>query len=208
MKRTLLFLILSLFAASGLTAQPFQAGEHYRDVSDRGDRVGEGPVEVVEFFAYTCVHCYNMVPMFNDWADGLAENVSFRRVPVVFNPTGEVLAKAYYAAVALDKVDDLHMPLFRAIHDDRKRLDSRGALRDFFAEHGVDPEEFDKAFDSFQVDMQVRRARTMARRYQVRSTPSLGIAGRYISDPGEAGGGYDALLRLGDWLVDRELSRR
>jgi thiol:disulfide interchange protein DsbA len=49
-------------------------------------------------------------------------------------------------------------------------------LRDLFEDNGVDPAQFDKAFDSFGVDSQVRQADARARSAKISGTPSLMVA--------------------------------
>ena len=53
--------------------------------------------------------------------------------------------------------ETVHPVIFDAMHVDRKRLVSRLELRDLFEDNGVDPEKFDKAFDSFGVDLKSAR---------------------------------------------------
>ncbi len=51
-----------------------------------------GQIEVLEFFSYSCVHCYRFEPVMKDWMKTLPSNVFVKRTPVGFNaalkPTG------------------------------------------------------------------------------------------------------------------------
>ena len=42
-------------------------------------------IEVLEFFWYGCIHCYNLEPKIESWLKTLPKDVEFRRVPAVFN---------------------------------------------------------------------------------------------------------------------------
>ena len=44
-----------------------------------------GQIEVLEFFSYSCVHCYRFEPVMKDWMKTLPSNVVFKRTPVGFN---------------------------------------------------------------------------------------------------------------------------
>ena len=44
-----------------------------------------GQVEVLEFFAYSCIHCYRFEPLFAAWKAKQPAKVQARRVPVAFS---------------------------------------------------------------------------------------------------------------------------
>ncbi|MFW9621188.1 MAG: thiol:disulfide interchange protein DsbA/DsbL, partial [Macromonas sp.] len=67
-----------------------------------------GQIEVVEFFAYSCIHCYNFEPLLRDWVKQLPPNVVVRRTPVAFNAAFEPQQRLYYALEALGLLDSLH----------------------------------------------------------------------------------------------------
>jgi thiol:disulfide interchange protein DsbA len=89
----------------------------------------------------------------------------------------------------------------------RKRLTSRLELRDLFEDNGVDPEKFDKAFDSFGVDSQVRQADARARSARISGTPSLMVAGKYLIET-RAAGSQTNMLDIARYLVEKELAAR
>ena len=78
--------------------------------------VPEGKVEVVEFFWYGCPHCFHMEPELKKWLDRKPDQVIFKRVPSPLNPSWTVHAQFYYAAEAIGATEQLHEPLFEAIH--------------------------------------------------------------------------------------------
>jgi thiol:disulfide interchange protein DsbA len=67
----------------------------------------------------------------------------------------------------------------------------------------ADPEEFDQVFDSFQVNAKMRRAENLAQRFRIRSTPTIVVNGKYLTDLGDAGG-PEPMVRLGQWLLEQE----
>jgi len=198
-----LSLIAVLFLLPSLAlAQSYQEGDQYR-VNDREQRFSDQPREVVEFFWYGCGGCYAFLPAAEQWKDSLPDDVAFVRVPAVLNPRWRVHGKAYYVAEALDMVDDIHGEMFNALHEERRQIDDQDSMRDFFVEQGADPDAFDEAFDSFEVDAKLRRAENLARRFSIRSTPSVVVNGRYVTDLSSAGG-VDGLVELGNWLLQRD----
>ena len=45
-----------------------------------------GQIEVVEFFAYSCIHCYRFEPLLEAWVKKLPTDVKLRRLPAAFSP--------------------------------------------------------------------------------------------------------------------------
>ena len=196
LKRSFLLFTLSVLSLGALAQQ----GDGYRTLNAEPPTV-EGPVEVLEFFWYGCGACYQFAPLVDAWKADLPENVVFKRVPAVLNPNWRLHGQAFYTAEALGVTDRLHSRIFNAIHQERRFLQSQADVRSLFLSNGVSGEDFDTAWNSFAVDSQLRRAERLARDYQVRATPSIVVAGHYVSDPRTAGG-LSELLQLTDRLAE------
>jgi thiol:disulfide interchange protein DsbA len=182
----------------------FQPGTHYqRFPSAQGTSSSPDMIEVAEIFWYGCPHCYTFDPYLEDWRQNIPEDVSFVRIPAVWNALLQIHARAFYAARALNVSDQLHTAFFREIHINRNGLDSQDALADFFAGHGVDPDEFNAAFESFAVNNFMNRADDLSRRYRVGSVPTVVVNGKYTTDAGMAGS-YEDLMELIDELIAME----
>jgi thiol-disulfide isomerase/thioredoxin len=115
-------LAMSLALALPAQAQEFIEGEHYDLIAPAIRTTSGDKIEVTEFFAYSCGHCYNFDPVLAKWKSTLPDDVAFRGSPAVWNGLMEVHAKAFYAAEALDVLDKMHIPLFQAIIVDRKTM--------------------------------------------------------------------------------------
>ena len=153
-------------------------GQHYQTLNPPV-AVGRGTdVVVTEFFWYGCGHCYTFEPMLTAWGKQLPEGAVLQPSPAVWNDAMRIHAKAYYLTEVLGVKETVHPVIFDAMHVDRKRLVSRLELRDLFEDNGVDPEKFDKAFDSFGVGSQVRQADSRARSAKISVTPSMMVAGK------------------------------
>lgn len=138
-----------------------------------------GQIEVLEFFAYTCIHCYNFEPLFEDWKKGVRSDVVVRRVPVAFSEAFVPLQRLYYALEGMQQLDALHMKVFKAIHDEKLRLTTPDAILAWVGKQGLDTKKFTGFYNAFAMDGKVRRAVQLQDAYQVEGTPSLGIAGRF-----------------------------
>ena len=136
-------------------------------------------IEVLEFFAYSCIHCFNFEPVFSDWIKQKPAHVVVRRTPVAFNEGFVPLQRLYYTLEAMDLVETLHERAFRAFHVDKLRLTTPEAIADWVAKQGVDRQKFTSMYNSFAVAGKAKRATQLQEAYQVEGTPALGVAGRY-----------------------------
>lgn len=200
-------LVLACAAVAG--AQPpmqYLAGQHYTRLSEPAPTRSQPGVDVIEFFLYSCPHCYAFDPNIRQWVEQLPEFANFRRVPVMFGPHGRTYARIFYTAKVLGVLDQLHKDIFDAIHQRGRPLVKRDAIRAFFVEHGVDAAAFDRVFDSEKVAARVDKAAALARAYKVMSVPSIGVAGRYWVNSGQAGGNK-AMLPIAEFLISRTHAR-
>ena len=207
-----LALILTAFmgwamAAVSVAEDRWVEGRHYQTVTPPV-AVGRGSdVVVTEFFWYGCGHCYTFEPMLTAWGKQLPAGAVVQPSPAVWNDPMRLHAKAYYIADVLGVKETLHPVIFDAMHVQRKRLVSRLELRDLFEDNGVEPAQFDKAFDCFGVDSQVRQADARPRSAKISGTPSLMVAGKYLIET-RAAGSQTNMLEIARFLVDKELAAR
>lgn len=158
-----------------------------------------GKTEVLEFFAYSCPHCAVMEPLVAKWSEGFDDNVVLKRVPVAFNAGMADLQRAYFVLEALDRLD-LHPKLFNAIHQEKRALFDKKALRKWAAEHNIAESDFDNAFDSFGTQTKANRANDLIRLYQIQGTPSLAIGGKYVTSPALTNG-YEETVNVAEALL-------
>lgn len=171
--------LAAVHAADSPAPPPFQEGRDYVRVPTPMPPAAPGKIEVVEFFSYTCPHCYDLDPTVRDWLKRKPENVTFTQMAVALGASWEPSARAFYAAEALGVLDKMHQPLFDAIHRDRRKLTSEDDLAAFFAEHGVDQDAFRKAYQSFTTETQLLRSNWLAQRFGVRGVPTVIVNGQY-----------------------------
>lgn len=200
-------------AQSSVTPAPaaetrFREGRHYQRLSP-AQPTSSGPdtIEVAEVFWYGCPHCYEFEPFVQDWKTKTPEGVSVVSIPATWNPLLMLHARAFYTAEALGVIDDVHMAVFREFHERRNPLDSEARIRDFFASQGVAEEDFDRSWNSFNVQSKVQRAEQLARRYRVTGVPMLVVNGKYVVD-GRSAGGLREMLDVAEELVTLEKAAR
>lgn len=199
MTGVLLLVFCGVAAGQGLASR-YVAGEHYNVADEPMTQPDDGKVHAVEFFLYTCPHCYHLEPALEEWRRGLPDDVEFTRVPVLFGGNSQAYARLYYTAEQLGVLEDVHPKIFDAIHEQGQRFASEAEVRDFMEQQGVDGDEFVKVFKSDAVTKKVREAGEIMRAYQVKVTPSMGVAGQYYIS-GRTAGSNDRMFDVVDYLV-------
>ena len=204
LRRLFLALVLATVGLSAGAEDPqWVEGEHY-DLITPAVRTNSGDdIEVAEFFWYGCNHCYNFEPVLEKWRESKPDDVAVVGSPAMWNPLMEIHARAFYTAKALGVFEEMHPVIFQAINVDRKRLASEDALADLFAAHGVDREDFSRAYNSFGVDSQVRQANARARSARITGTPEMMVNGKYRITTRKAGSQAN-MLRIADYLIEKE----
>jgi len=186
----------------------FELGVHYARLSPtQPTSSNPDQIEVCEVFWYGCPHCFEFDPDLKRWLETKPDNVSFVRVPAVWNPLLQLHARAFYTAEALGKGAEMHDEFFREINERGKRLDSEAELAAFFGRFDVDATAFKAAFDSFEVHAKLQRADELSRRYRIQSVPTIVVNGKYTTGGGEVGS-WEELLALVDELVAVEGAAR
>jgi len=172
----------------------------------QGTSSSPGKIEVAEVFWYGCSHCYALEPMLSDWVKKLPADVSFVRIPVIWNPVNETHARIYYTAEALGKLDQITPAMFRSIHVENRPMTDEKDIQLLFEQNGVSATDFNKAFRSFSVDSQIKRAKDLTVKYHVRGVPLIVVDGKYTTDGPEIHSHQD-MLAVTEELIQRERQR-
>lgn len=178
--------LVVVVAGVGLFFRPDAAPYRTLDVADR-----TGPVRVVEFFSYGCVHCRSFERLLDSWAESLPEGAVFERAHVAFSEQDRLLARAHFALDRHNALEANHGRIFRAIHDRNRRFTSAEALADFVDGHGVAREAF---LATLRSPRAARRVQAVEERYialGLTGVPALAVDGKYVI--GMAGGRREAL---------------
>ncbi|MDJ0917251.1 MAG: DsbA family protein [Woeseiaceae bacterium] len=191
----------------------FKEGTHFaRMVPSQPTWGGADKIEVVEFFWYGCPHCYDFEPYLKRWKDQKDPNVRFVKIPAMWQPVLELHARLFYTEEVLARNGQIKDPasfrnmVFEEYHRRGNRLTSERAIYQLFERVGISQEDFDKTWNSFEVDQNIRKAKDLARRYSIASVPAIVVNGKYRTGGSEAGS-YTKLIEIIDELTAREAIR-
>jgi len=191
----------------------FKEGQNYiRLVPTQPTVGGADKIEVAEFFYYLCPHCYNFEPLIKGWAKDKPANVRFVQVPAMWNQILVLHGRMYYTSEILARngiIEDSALfdaTVYQEMHVRKNQLGSQNAIQKIFERFGVSADDFDRTWNSFEVDQKLRVAADLARRYSVASTPTIVVNGKYRFGAQEAGS-YPKVIEVIDELIVRESLR-
>jgi thiol:disulfide interchange protein DsbA len=204
--------MLSVTAWLGHTSawaqQAFRSGKDYITLERPvATEAGTGKIEVLEFFWYSCPHCNQFEPAFEQWAKNAPKDVVVRRVPVAFRDDFVPQQRLYYTLEAMNLVEKMHIRVFTAIHGEKLMLNSDAAVLAWAEKQGIDKAKFEQAYKSFGVATKAKRAVQLQNDFKIEGVPSLGVAGRFYID-GTLAGSMPRALQVADALIAQSRQSR
>jgi protein dithiol oxidoreductase (disulfide-forming) len=198
-------------------------GTHYFRVQPEQPTSTPGKIEVLDVFSYACPACNSFQPTLDELKAALPANAQMAYLPAAFNPGEDwpVFQRAFLAAQSLGVVEKTHDAMYDAIWRDgslaiadkathrllpRDRQPTIEDVAKFYARYGLTQEAFLAAANSFSIESQMKRCDSEIQTYQVDSTPTLIVNGRYRLTP-ESAGGYRQTIDLVLYLVGQEKPR-
>lgn len=203
-------LIAAALAPCAAHAQPPKVPQELKDyVPVRPQQTTENAnkIEVLEFFQYTCPHCYSYDPVLASWRKTLPADVEYRRNPIAWDQSTAPHVRIYYTLEAMKKTDEMHGKVFRAIQVDRRPLLKPDEIADFMAANGIDRKLWLDTFNSFTVNARTNRASQVWKAYRVDGTPSMAVDGKWLTAPSMVGTREGSLAVL-DYLIGRARNER
>lgn len=187
--------------ASAWAQQAFRSGKDYITLERPvATEAGSGKIEVLEFFWYSCPHCNQFEPAFEQWAKNAPKDVVVRRVPVSFRDDFVPQQRLYYTLEAMNLVEKMHIRVFTAIHGEKLMLNSDASVLAWAEKQGIDKTKFAETYKSFGVATKAKRAVQLQNDFKIEGVPSLGVAGRFYID-GTLAGSMPRALQVADALI-------
>lgn len=182
----LLGLAAGFTSLSASAADP-QAGSQYLVLPSVQPTDSGVKVEVIEFFAYYCPHCYAFEPALEAWVKKQGDNIVFKRVHVQGGASVLPQQRLFYTLDAMGLLNQYHQKVFDAMHQQHLRLSSDEQVFDWVAQNGIDRAKFIDTYRSFGIQAKLRRAAGMMDTYYIDRWPLVVIDGRFATSPSHAG---------------------
>jgi len=184
--KTALYLIFFLSVSISCKAEnKFIENLHYKRVSmlTTIEKNSTEKIEIIEFFLYSCPHCYELEPKLEKWIEKNKDKVTFKRVPAVISASWVALAKAYYIAEKRNILPQTHDALFKSIHDEKKIYFNEYALAKFYENYGLSQDDFMLDFNSKEITEKASEARKLTVKYAFRGVPAVVINKEFKTAP-------------------------
>jgi len=166
-----------------------QAGAQYLVLPSVQPTDAGNKVEVIEFFAYYCPHCYAFEPALEAWVKKQGDNIVFKRVHIQGGASVLPQQRLFYTLDAMGLLNQYHQKVFDAMHQQHLRLSSDEQVFDWVAQNGIDRAKFVDTYRSFGIQAKLRRAGAMMDSYGVDRWPLVVVDGRFVTSPSHAGAG-------------------
>lgn len=187
-------MLLISFSTALLAVEP-KPGVNFKTTKNIIPTESKDKIEVVELFWYGCIHCFNMDPYLDKWADNLPKDVTFKRIPAIPRKDWIESAKAYYALETLGVVNKLHEKLFDAIHKEKslKHNDTKALIKWIAVNGKLDKKDVESAFNSFSMKAKLSRSYKIFKSAGATGVPTMIIDGKYFTSSTMAGGEQNAI---------------
>ncbi|MYF37369.1 MAG: thiol:disulfide interchange protein DsbA/DsbL [Gammaproteobacteria bacterium] len=189
LKRASVVCLFWCIAQVGSTTEEYEAGIDYKVLELKEDAEGtetlseeSEKISVIEYFSYGCIACKKLEPHISEWLVNKEDDVEFNREAVVFQKDWVPLAKAYYVAIELDVLDSVHIPMFEAIHDEKRKLEDPSNIEQLFKEKAeVDPKVFRATYnDSESIVDHILEVHETIQAMVIKNTPTVVVDGRFL----------------------------
>lgn len=159
------------------------------------------PVEVLEFFWFSCPFCWRLEPRLKEWKAQLdPKQVDFKQVHVGFADDGQ--QRLFATIQSLGLTASLSPKIFDAIHVQKKAIrSSADALRFLEQESGLPKDQVKAAWNSPAVEATLRESADQVSRFAVQTVPSFVVGGRFMANPQLASGNNARLIQIVNYLV-------
>jgi thiol:disulfide interchange protein DsbA len=195
-------------------------GKHYFRIDPVQPTSTPGKIEVTEVFSYGCPACFQFHGVVDELAKSMPKGAVMTYTPASFRPDENwpLLQRAYLTAQAFGVDKQSHDAFFDAVfksgelgimdqQSGKPKAQSAWPTIDdvakFYVKYGVKPDEFVATANSFTINTKMKRADELIRAYEVDSTPTIVVNGKYRLTPITAGG-YPQAVELTQWLVSKE----
>ena len=189
LKRASIACMVFWIVQAGTTTEEYEAGIDYHVLENKeeieaneSDSDSSEKITVIEYFSYGCLACKKFEVQISNWLENKADDVEFKREAVVFQESWALLAKAYYTAIELDVLDAVHIPMFEAIHEDKRAMHEPKNIQQLFKEQAqIDPKVFRETFyeDDSIVD-EILKIHERVQSMGIKNTPSVVVDGKYL----------------------------
>lgn len=198
---------------AGPAVVTLKEGETYQTLhSTQPTQTSGKRIEVIEFFMYHCPACHLLDPALSAWVDKQGNQIIFRRIPTPLQGLQDVEARLFLTLEEMGLEKSLHNKIMFTWHVTHNRLVTDEDNINWAVKNGIDKEKFLAVYYSPGIKNKLSALPKKMEAYQVESTPTLVVDGRYLTNMAMVSGAYpdiipDKLPRLTLQVVDALIAK-
>ncbi len=206
-KNIIVSLLLGVFTT--LPAYALTEGKDYEEMPVTIDSLPENKnkIEITEFFAYWCPHCYDLEPIISKYSKNLASDTVFRAEHVVWVKDRDFGLARLAAAVQQSGLKyRANQLIFDALVRDRINLGDPEILNKWASEQkSFNGKRLLDAYNSFNNQNMAKQMEDWTGKYGIDGTPTVVVGGKYKVKFSQ---GYEAGMKTIDELVEKVRQER
>ena len=183
-----------------------QEGKDYTVLAKPIPQLQANKIEVLEFFAYSCIHCYHLDPILLKHAQSFPSDTYLRSEHVVWDDQMLGLARIAAAVNSSGEKYRANPAVFDAIFEKKINLGDSATFKQWAEKQTTfDSKKVLAAFDGFSNQAETKKMQQLTNDYQIGSTPTVIVGGKYQV---EFKGGWEMGMRTVDELVQKVRAER
>lgn len=180
MKKTILILAASTLWISNWANAAIQEGTDYTVLSKPIAQTQADKIEVLEFFSYTCIHCYHLDPIILKHSKRFAADTYLRTEHVVWDNDMLGFARVAAAVNASGLKHQANAAIFHATMEQKINLGNPSTFQSWAAQQkSFDNAKLLSAFNSVSNPMEAKRMQDLTAQYGIDATPMVIVGGKY-----------------------------
>jgi len=193
---TFVFFVFPIFS----NALEIQEGKHYEVIS-KEKYTGKKPL-VTEYFSINCLACAALEPVLSKWLEN-NKGIEFKRIPVVFDDSWKVGAKAYYVARHFKVEKKFVETIFKKAMESKSHQNfDKNAVIEILMSLGLKKESIENSLQSFSLDIQLKHDSDLMLKNKIFQIPVIVVNNKYKVTVKEAGG-LPQMLNIVDELLKK-----
>jgi len=187
----LILLLTLLLPGVSFAEAPALKGE-YDVVGDLSKLKGAKQVELLEFFNYSCGHCYRFLETSKRLEEKFKGKLFHKKIPIYWGNQTAYPAMAYYIADQQGIEKKFTRELFDTNFLMNINIFQPRVIKLLSRDHGIE-KEMTEGMQSPEIKSKVEAGLAMAKQYQANETPTIILNGVLRVTPSKSGGNVDKM---------------
>ncbi len=205
MKKALSLLILLLFLMPGTACAGEKIRGKYEVIGSLEKLKGAKQIEMLEFFNYSCGHCYRFLETSKRLRDKYKDKLHHKKIPIYWESQTPYPAMAFYISDELGQEEAFTQTLFDTNFKRQINIFQPKVIGFLAKDFGIE-KEMETGMQSPQIQAKVQKGKDLSNEYKVAETPTLIINQVLKVAPSIVGGDMDEVTKNLDLIFEDILS--